>query len=112
MTDFEKLSAHWEKMRLHLEELDKDDHEAKQMCTMAVFYGGKYDGQMMTEWQVEQKLCNGQHSYDGKETRANGGVCHFAVLDNNPLVDGYLSPMWDGGRLRYETQEVYDVLSM
>ena len=77
MTDFEKLFAHWEKMRLHLEELDK-----------------------------------GQHSYDGTETRKNGGVCHHAVLDNNPLVDGYLSPMWDGGMLRYETQEVYDMLSM
>ena len=25
-------------------------------------------------------------------------------------IDGYLSPMYDGGRLRYETQEVYDMM--
>jgi len=26
-------------------------------------------------------------------------------------VDGYYSPMWDGGHLRYETAEVYEALS-
>lgn len=32
-------------------------------------------------------------------------------LDNQPIYKGWLSPMWDGGKLRYETQEVYDLLS-
>lgn len=112
MTDWEKLKAHREKMRIHLEELDQEDHEAKQMCTPAVFVGGIYDGKMTTEWLIERDMCNGRHSYDGSEVRKNGGVCHHAVLDNCPMVDGYLSPMWDGGMLRYETQEVYNALSV
>ena len=112
MTDWENIYEHNERLRKHLEELDAEDHQMKQMLTMCVFVGGNYDGERMTEWQVEQNLCNGNHSYDGKETRAKGGVCHHAVLDNNPLVDGYLSPMWDGGTLRYETPEVYRQLSM
>lgn len=109
MTDFEKLSAHWEKIRLHLEELDREDHETKQMCTMCVFVGGIHDGEHMTEWQVEQNLCNGKHNSDDSEIRKNGGCTHYAVLDNVPEVDGY-TLMWDGGMIRYETWEVYDMM--
>lgn len=35
----------------------------------------------------------------------------YSALDNAPIYEGFLSPMYDGGMLRYETQEVYDVLS-
>ena len=28
-----------------------------------------------------------------------------------PRIKGYLGPMWDGDRYRYETPEVYDMLS-
>lgn len=110
--DWQKLHEHHEHLRKHLEELDAEDHAMKQMLTMCHFVGGIYDGKYMTEWQVETQLGNGKHTYDGTETRKNGGVCHHAVLDNNPIVDGYLAPMWDGGMLRYETQEVYDMLSI
>lgn len=109
--DWQKLHEHREQMRKHLEEIDREDHEMKQMLTMCVFYGGIHDGEFMTEAQVEETLCNGKHSYDGTEIRKNGGVCHHAVLDNCPMVDGYLSPMWDGGMLRYESPDVYDMLS-
>ncbi len=110
--DWQKLHEHHEHLRKHLEEVDREDHAMKQMLTMAHFVGGIHDGKYMTEWQIEQELCNGKHSADLSEVRARGGCVHHAVLDNNPLVDGYLSPMWDGGMLRYETQEVYDMLSM
>lgn len=32
-------------------------------------------------------------------------------LDNLPKFVGFLGPMWDSDRVRYETQEVYDELS-
>lgn len=32
-------------------------------------------------------------------------------LCGKPKIDGYLGPMWDGDKIRYETQEVYDLLS-
>ena len=111
MTDWEKLHEHHERIRKHLEEIDRENHEMKQMLTLAHFVGGEYDGKYMTEWQIEQKFCNGKHSLDLSAERAHGGCVHHAVLDNCPMVEGYLSPMWDGGMLRYETQEVYDVLS-
>lgn len=109
--DWQKLNEHREQMRKHLEEIDAENHEMKQLLTMCHFVGGIHDGKYLTEAQVEQQLCNGKHSYDGTSIRNSGGVCHHAVLDNCPMVDGYLSPMWDGGMLRYETQQVYDMLS-
>ena len=46
----------------------------------AFFVGGKYHGLYMTHKELK------------------------------PMIDGYLSPMLDGGRLRYETQEIYDLM--
>ena len=51
------------------------------------------------------------YSEDLSELRAQGGCVHRAELDNQPEFDGFLGPMWDGGMLRYETAEVYDMLS-
>lgn len=111
MDRWELRRAHFERIREDLERIDKEDHATKQMLTMAVFVGGIHDGKCMTEAQIEKELCNGKHSEDCSEARNAGGCVHHAVLDNCPMVDGYLSPMWDGGMLRYETWEVYDQLS-
>ena len=43
--------------------------------------------------------------------RETGELLTRAELDNQPMVDGYLRPMWDGGMLRYESAEAYDILS-
>ena len=48
---------------------------------------------------------------DLSDLRAQGRIVHRAELDNQPCFEGYLSPMWDGDGLRYETQEVYNMLS-
>lgn len=77
----------------------------------AIFVGGPLNGQIMNVHAVEMFLSNGQYSEDMSEVRKQGGTCHRKELDHQPLVDGYLSPMWDNGRLRYETQEAYDLLS-
>ena len=82
------------------------------------FVGGKWDGQVLPRNMVYD-LRNGL-SEDLTEWRNHGAVVHRAELDNQPEFDGYLGPMWDGtikingeeyGVLRYETQEVYDLLS-
>lgn len=75
----------------------------------AVFVGGKYHCQIMDVDDV-RKISNGT-SRDWSIARNAGALVPRAELDNQPTVDGYLGPFWDGGRLRYETQEVYDMLS-
>lgn len=81
---------------------------------MYQFFGGKYNGQTMTKEEIES-ISSGT-TEDLTHIRQQGGTCHRQELDNQPLVDGYLSPMFshiDYGLiyLRYETQEVYDMLS-
>lgn len=80
---------------------------------MYEFVGGKYNGQTMTKAEVET-LSRGL-TEDLTHIRQKGGTCQRKELDNQPLVDGYLSPMFshiDYGLvyLRYETQEVYNTV--
>lgn len=75
----------------------------------AVFVGGKYNRQIMDVEDV-RKISNGT-TKDWSKARKVGALVPRAELDNQPKVDGYLGPFWDGGRLRYETREVYDMLS-
>ena len=80
----------------------------------AVFVGGRLNGIHVDATKVDELYGNGKRSMDWSAERAaaNGRGCFPSpLLDNRPLVDGYLSPMLDGGKLRYETQEVYDMLS-
>ena len=86
----------------------------KNIEFMYEFVGGKYNGQTMTKAEVET-LSHGL-TEDLTHIRQKGGTCQRKELDNQPLVDGYLSPMFshiDYGLvyLRYETQEVYNILS-
>ena len=96
-----------EAIRIELESLD---HTEKQHRTVCEFVGGAYDGLVCTEEYVEQNLCNGDHTMDWSAERAQDGCVPYAVLDNVPVVSGY-TDMWDGGRIRYETWDVYDMLS-
>ena len=80
---------------------------------MYEFVGGKYNGKTMTKAEVET-LSHGL-TEDLTHIRQKGGTCHRKELDNQPLVDAYLSPMYshiDYGLiyLRYETQEVYNTV--
>lgn len=77
----------------------------------ALFVGGRFNGLVIDVEDIEE-ISNGQRSMDWSEARKNGGVVPREELDNRPMVDGYLSPMWDGGMLRYETYEAYNILSM
>lgn len=99
------------------------------------FVGGPLNGRVMQHEEVEQ-MASGHRPYYGRE-RALGGCVPREELDGQPTVKGYLGPMWDGTRyivdgqlksewqmteeekqglepigiLRYETQEVYNMLS-
>ena len=100
------------------------------------FVGGDHHGKIMFRSDVE-KMSNG-YTEDLSDLRAKGCCVHRAELDNQPKVPGYLGPMWDGLRyivngewkyefqcsaqekadfgppievLRYETQDVYNMLS-
>lgn len=51
-----------------------------------------------------------------KDARNNGGFTQRKELDDQPVLNGYLGPMWNGvkdnqAHIRYETQDVYDMMS-
>ena len=82
--------------------------------TKCYFVGGFFNNQMFADVNDAKKVihCN-SYTEDLTEIRNNGCLCHREELDNQPIFDDYLSPMWDNSMqcLRYETAEVYDVLS-
>ena len=77
---------------------------------LARFVGGSLNGLVMEVEEAAKKYGNGQRSEDLSEIRRNGGFVHRPELDCQPMFDEYLSPMWDGGMLRYETQQIYDMM--
>ena len=52
------------------------------------------------------------YSEDRSEKRAKGILCPRVELDNQPIFNGFLAPMWNNGGLRYESMEVYNQLSI
>lgn len=75
----------------------------------AVFVGGKYDG-LQCEVSEVWKFASGK-TPNYSEVRAAGRCVPCAKLDEQPKVSGYCGPMLDGWMLRYETWEVYEMLS-
>ena len=51
------------------------------------------------------------HTADLSESREKGLIVHREELDNKPEYYGWCGPMWDGGDYRYETWEVYNMMS-
>lgn len=78
----------------------------------AIFVGGKYDGKMFDIADLE-KLAEftGKYSQSYELEEAHDIPCPRPELWNRPKISGYVGPMWDGDKLRYETQEVYNALS-
>ena len=78
------------------------------------FVGGKLNNRILTREEINE--ISNELTKDYSEERKNGIAVHRKELDNQPTVEGYLGPMYNGidyGKiiLRYETQEVYDMLS-
>lgn len=80
----------------------------------AIFVGGKLNGCIIdTDEVIKQKLlkCRG-YTKDLTIQRIFGESAHREELDNQPKFEGYIGPMWDGDKLRYETQSVYDLMTI
>lgn len=78
------------------------------------FVGGNLDRKILTREEID-KIATGI-TENIEKLRAKGATTHGKELDNQPIVKGYLGPMFekiDYGKiyLRYETQEIYDMVS-
>ena len=101
------------------------------------FVGGEHNGKIWHYAALEARNLITGYAPDLSAKRATGALCKRAELDNQPLVEGYYPPMYDGERyllngllkyewqcteaekaqgekihmIRYETAEVYNMLS-
>ena len=66
----------------------------------------------MTLEEAKQKFKVTGYTEDLSETRKKGGLVHREELDNQPIFEGFCSPMWENGKLRYESYAVYNMLSV
>lgn len=74
------------------------------------FVGGELNGKTLHYAALEVRgLING-YSDDLSALRAKGILCKRAELDNQPLVDGYYTPMYDGVRYEVGGQLKYDFM--
>jgi len=84
------------------------------MKLVCEFIGGALAGIISLE---DAEKMTAERSKDWSGDRAKGRLVPRAELDNRPKFDGYAGPMWDGERaggigvLRYETWDVYDMMS-
>ena len=76
----------------------------------AFFVGGPFHGRYMTHKELKSHG-NGEYAPRWSAMKYHNPLLINLDIEDQPYVDGYLGPMWDGGYLRYETQEVYDALS-
>lgn len=79
-----------------------------------VFYGGNLNRKILTRKQVDKISTEVTQNFE--KERKKGLLVHGKELDDQPIIENYLGPMFDYidyGRiyLRYETQDVYDMLS-
>ena len=100
------------------------------------FIGGELDGQQFDR-QIVEAFAQG-YTPNNTLKRAAGLLCPRQELDEQPKINGYYGPMWDGircvmkdgstkydfqvkdktqvlrtyGVLRYETKEVYEMMSI
>lgn len=79
-----------------------------------VFYGGGLNRKILTRNQVDKISTETTQNFE--KERKEGLLVHRKELDDQPIIENYLGPMFDGidyGKiyLRYETQDVYDMLA-
>ncbi len=79
-----------------------------------VFYGGYLNSKTLKSEEIKDIIIGKTPNYT--EIRKTGALVHRKELDDQPIVKNYLGPMFDKIDygiiyLRYETQEIYDMLS-
>ena len=83
---------------------------AHEDCFPVVIVGGKLNGKYNRKYVIEH-FHSGRYTQDCSTVREKGFICQRKELDRQPVINGYLGPMWDGGQLRYESFDVYRALS-
>ena len=106
MTIEEMMNKRDEEER-EMEELLASQDGSHAIPHTAYFVGGKYHGLYMTHKELKSHG-NGKFTIRWSALSEHNPLLVNLDLEDQPMIDGYLSPMWDGGFLRYETQEVYD----
>ena len=71
----------------------------------ATFVGGRFDGQTMDVSKVWDFAVAATEDYSAVRTPRH--IIQSPELDNQPIVNGYCGPMWNGDGLRYESRSVY-----
>ena len=69
------------------------------------FVSKSYDNVLDTDYEIVG------YTENCTEQRNKGILCHRAELDNQPIFKNFVGPMWDYNCLRYETEEVYRIMS-
>ena len=100
--------------QIHIIENDKMLEEGLFIDYLYAFYGGDLNKKILTRNEVDK--LSSSLTQDYHKEREQGLIVHRQELDNQPIVEGYLGPMFDKidyGKiyLRYETQKIYDMLS-
>lgn len=75
-----------------------------------IIIGGEFNG-VYTRKDIMERFHNGKYTKDLSKLRKMGFICHREELDRQPLINGYLGPMWDGNKLRYESSQMNRILS-
>lgn len=107
------VSVALEKRREHEEDFNsvcskQDGSFAKDIP--AYFVGGRFNGLYLPHDEL-MKRGNGRFSPRWSAMKVHNPLTVNLDLEDQPKVNGYVGPMLDGGFLRYETQEMYDILS-
>jgi len=107
MYDIKKMLESRDKYEREFAEVVSKQNGDHAIPHAAFFVGGRYHGLYMTHKELIKKG-NGQFTPRWSAMPTHNQLLVNLDLEDQPMIDGYLSPMWDGGYLRYETQEVYD----
>lgn len=77
----------------------------------AEFAGGKLNGMLFEDvYDVMACLPLKGFTKDLSYLRKQGIRVHRKELDLQPIFEGYLGPMWNGDKLRYEAAELHKPL--
>lgn len=105
-----RIDEYIDRSTKEFERVTKMQDGSHAMDVPAVFYGGRLDGLRISHKELMEYPNKGYTPRWSAMKEHNWNLVNLK-LEDQPIIEGYLSPMLDGGNLRYETQEVYDANS-
>ena len=71
-----------------------------------IIVGGDLEGHYTAQEIVDNFDIKGYKEQSPNPRYANSPIVGY------PIIKGYVGPMWDGDKIRYESQDAYDFFSM